>query len=152
MLLEQLQQQKHFSPIEHDIAEYILTNGEAICQMSIQSLANNTYSSPSTIMRFCKNLGTHGFSDFKIKLKEEFVKKEGNIVIENLNFPFYADDSYKTIANKLSKLTQQSIETTLSLMDYNTITRIINKLKTVIIIDIYGQGSSLVTLLNLKQK
>lgn len=105
MLIEELYYQDGFSDAEIKIAEYILHNGENTCTMSIQDLAANTYSSPSAIMRLCKKLDTKGFSEFKIKLKGEFVEQKNKNMLENLDFPFIQEDKYKDVAEKLYKIT-----------------------------------------------
>lgn len=63
-MITQLIEKKNFTDIEKDIADYILKEGEKICSLSIQDFSNLCYTSPSTMMRFCKKLGTTGFSDF----------------------------------------------------------------------------------------
>ena len=43
--------------VEKSIAAYLMKNGFDVKNMSIQSLARATFSSPSTITRFCRKLG-----------------------------------------------------------------------------------------------
>lgn len=141
-MITKLVEKKDFTDIEKDIADFILKEGEAICSLSIKEFAARSYTSPSTIMRFCKKIGTDGFSDFKIKIKGEFVHLAENAKLENPDFPFYSNDTYQQVASKIAILTEQAIYEARTSMDYNTVTRIVNVIKSSSFIDIYSQGSS----------
>lgn len=54
---------------ETNIYQYIIKNLDEVLKMSVRDLANQTYVSTATIMRFCKKLNCDGFSEFKTKLK-----------------------------------------------------------------------------------
>lgn len=151
-MITKLIEKKHFTDIEKDIADFILKEGEAICTLSIQEFAAKSYTSPSTIMRFCKKLGTKGFADFKIKIKGEFVHLSENAESQNPNFPFYSTDTYEQVASKIANLTEQAIYEAKKTMDYNVATRIVNAIKSCIFIDIYGQGSSFACAYEFKTK
>lgn len=67
MIIEKLMKQADFTDVEKSIAAYLMKNGFDVKNMSIQSLARATFSSPSTITRFCRKLGLDGYkkiSDF----------------------------------------------------------------------------------------
>lgn len=53
------------SPIEKTILQYSIRNLKKFYNMSIQEIAENTFSSTSTIMRLCKKLRFDGFNEFK---------------------------------------------------------------------------------------
>lgn len=59
------------NPTEDDIIEFIVENQELVMNASIQSLAKNCFTAPTTIMRLVKKLGYGGFSDFKLALRRE---------------------------------------------------------------------------------
>ena len=69
--MTQLEFELDFSTSEKQLAKYILEHGEKVLQYSIQDLAKKTYTSPATIVRLCKKIGLHGYSDFKIKYSAE---------------------------------------------------------------------------------
>lgn len=141
-MITELIEKKNFTEIEKNIADFILKEGEKICTLSIKDFAAQSFTSPSTIMRFCKKLGATGFSDFKIKIKGEFVHLSENSESENPNFPFYSSDTYEQVASKIANLTEEAIYQAKKSIDYNVITRIVNAIKASLFIDIYGQGSS----------
>ena len=61
MIIEKLMKQADFTDVEKSIAAYLMKNGFDVKNMSIQSLARATFSSPSTITRFCRKLGLDGY-------------------------------------------------------------------------------------------
>lgn len=62
--------------LEIIVYNYIIENSEEIASMSIQELAQQTHVSTTTILRFCRSLGLKGYSEFKIRLKDELKHKE----------------------------------------------------------------------------
>ena len=66
MIIEKLMKQADFTDVEKSIAAYLMKNGFDVKNMSIQSLARATFSSPSTITRFCRKLGLDGYKKFQI--------------------------------------------------------------------------------------
>ena len=67
MIIEKLMKQADFTDVEKSIAAYLMKNGFDVKNMSIQSLARATFSSPSTITRFCRKLGLDGYKKFQIE-------------------------------------------------------------------------------------
>ena len=65
MIIEKLMKQADFTDVEKSIAAYLMKNGFDVKNMSIQSLARATFSSPSTITRFCRKLGLDGYKKFQ---------------------------------------------------------------------------------------
>lgn len=59
------QQLNALSTVEKTIIQYITNHLKKFYTMSIQELAQNTFSSTSTIMRLCKKLDFDGFNEFK---------------------------------------------------------------------------------------
>ena len=65
-LLYKLEYQDNFTDLEKGIANYILDHKDYIVDLKITDLAEITYTSPSTISRFCKKLGEKNYNDFRI--------------------------------------------------------------------------------------
>ncbi|MBM7692765.1 DNA-binding MurR/RpiR family transcriptional regulator [Peribacillus deserti] len=64
--------------LEEQIIEYILSHRELVVGMSIQNLAKETFTVPNSIMRLMKKLEYEGFTQLKLRLKDELsaLKKE----------------------------------------------------------------------------
>lgn len=152
MIIEKLTNLHDLSPVEEKLVSCILKNGEAVCSMSVQRLAEASFTSPATVMRYIKKWGFDSYTDFKLLLKEELVKIEEHGRIDNFDFPFSNDLSYKDLAKQLALLTTQAISSTLSMIDYRVINRIVQLVRNIAAIDIYGQGSSQATAYEFKNK
>ena len=81
MLLIHKIEQTHFSATEAIIIDYILDQGLNIKNMSANSIAKATYTSPPLLVRIAKKLGYHGWNDFKDAFinELEYLFKEQNI-------------------------------------------------------------------------
>ena len=55
---------------QRDIADYMLSNPESICYISLKELSERTASSEVTILRMCKQLGVSSFLDLKKVFRE----------------------------------------------------------------------------------
>lgn len=63
------QQIAQLNDTETSIYQYIINHMESVLKMSVRDLANETYVSTATIVRFCQKMGCDGFVDFKAQLK-----------------------------------------------------------------------------------
>lgn len=61
----------NLSAVELHIYNYIMSNTRFVSNMTIHELAKNTNTSTASILRFCRKYGCSGFSEFKVKLKQE---------------------------------------------------------------------------------
>lgn len=62
--------------LEDQIIQYILHNRMEVVNMSIQHLAKQTHTVPNSIMRLMKKLDYEGFTQLKLRLKDELATKE----------------------------------------------------------------------------
>ncbi|WP_226037181.1 MurR/RpiR family transcriptional regulator [Aquibacillus saliphilus] len=72
-----------FSELEYELYNYIINNEDKIIYMRIRDLAEETHVSTTTILRFCRNIGCEGFSEFKVKLKLYLKKNKNSNAISN---------------------------------------------------------------------
>ncbi len=56
------------NPTEEKIVNYLLENYGALQSLKIAKAAEDLYLSPNSIVRLCKKLGYHGFSELKYKI------------------------------------------------------------------------------------
>lgn len=65
-LLLRLKERKPFaSSAERNVIEYVQGNPRAVLSMTIRELADETFTSPSTIVRLCRKLGCDGYKQFQ---------------------------------------------------------------------------------------
>lgn len=54
---------------ELSLSKYILENYQSIASMSVNELADNTFTSKSSVIRFCQKIGFSGFTELKNYIK-----------------------------------------------------------------------------------
>lgn len=151
-IMTQLEFELNFSQSEKEIARYILNNGEDILCMSVKELAKKTYTSPATIVRLCKKIGLEGYNDFKIKYSGELQYDKRNKKRIDVNFPFQKDDHFETIAKNLAAMSQEVIQDTYQLIQFEDLEKIVDLLLQAQEIDIYGFGNSILAGLSFQHK
>lgn len=75
----ELQKNHSSTPVEKSIINYIINHPNEVIEMTMEDLARETYTSRSTISRFCKKNGYEGFNSLKMQLAIElnlFLKDE----------------------------------------------------------------------------
>lgn len=127
---------------EEHIREYVLKNAKQVTQMSIYELAEKTFSSTATIVRFSRRIGCKGFSDLKIRIATELN------AFNTINFEFTdltmisKKDKEKDIVDKITEISLKSIEETRILLDENALLAVAKKMMESDILDFYGMGAS----------
>lgn len=127
-IYNQLMDQTSFSHAEKQIAEYILKNQQHIMTLSIQQLGKETYSSATTVTRFCKKLGFSGFKEFKTTFIQAFNIQRIKETEMNGNYPFAELDNECDIANKMANLTKNTISACQLLIDTQLIKKVVNRM------------------------
>lgn len=79
-------------PTEMEIYNYINTNLDKVVYMRIRELAQATFVSTSTILRFCQKFGCRGYSDFRVRLLDyQKSIKENNKLIHQIDQKVFLD-------------------------------------------------------------
>lgn len=121
-ILHKLKEQINFTSTDKVIADYILSHKDEAVEMSIQKLAEATYTSTTAVMRLCERLKLSGYKQLKIELSREINDPATDDELLDPSFPFHPDSSTGEIANSLKKLIDQSLNEarkTLSVTDMN---------------------------------
>ena len=132
-------QNTHFSESEEVILRYILSQSEAIEPMTIQDIANATYTSAPLLVRISKKLGYKGWSDFKKAFLEElhYMFQSQDI---DATIPFVEEDDAVTIANNILTLHSETAEDTRKLLKHDELNKAINLLSEADVIDVYAKA------------
>ena len=128
-LIGKLKYQNNLSEQEKEVACYILANKENIPQMSVDELSEKANASISTIYRLCRKLKVNGFSHFKTLLASEINQELSQYKKINFDMPFSKEDSILEVSSNLGNLYKQSIDYTLSSLDFNELKEIANKIR-----------------------
>lgn len=121
MLLQDEMKQTSFSDSERIIVDFILEKQEYIRDYTTSQIANETYTSPSTLIRVSKKLGFDGWISFKEAFLDEVNYLNYHFKEIDPNFPFTPQDSIMSIASKIVNLHIESAKDTLSLIDHDSL-------------------------------
>ena len=151
MLLIHKIEQTHFSTTEAIIIDYILDQGLNIKNMSANSIAKATYTSPPLLVRIAKKLGYHGWNDFKDAFinELEYMFKKQNI---DASIPFVVSDDIMTIAHNIGQLQIETIQDTMSLINHDDLQQALRYLRDCKELDIYGVSNNLLLAEEFKAK
>ncbi|WP_334340116.1 MurR/RpiR family transcriptional regulator [Companilactobacillus sp. HBUAS56275] len=122
------------------IAEFLLKEKEHINKYSMQQIADQTFTSKSTLFRFAQNLNYSGWKEFmQTFLKEiDYINKHYSNIDPNL--PFLAGESSQSIVEKLTEIQIESIRNTADLIDYEmlnlAVDRILNASRNIVLFGI----------------
>lgn len=125
------------TPLESEIASYILNNKDAVTKLKIQELADILFISKSAIHRFVKKIGFNGFNDLKVSIAKENADLLENSSYINVNYPFQAKDNPRQIAFKLLELYEKAIKDTFEYVDLDQIKAVSQLIDSADVIDIY---------------
>lgn len=125
------------TPLESEIASYILNNKDAVTKLKIQELADILFISKSAIHRFVKKIGFNGFNDLKVSIAKENADLLENNSYINVNYPFQANDNPRQIAFKLLELYEKAIKDTFEYVDLDQIKAVSQLIDSADVIDVY---------------
>ena len=125
------------TPLESEIASYILNNKDAVMKLKIQELADTLFISKSAIHRFVKKIGFNGFNDLKVSIAKENADLLENNSYINVNYPFQAKDNPREIAFKLLELYEKAIKDTFEYVDLDQIKAVSKLIDSADVIDVY---------------
>ena len=125
------------TPLESEIASYILNNKDAVMKLKIQELADTLFISKSAIHRFVKKIGFNGFNDLKVSIAKENADLLENNSYINVNYPFQAKDNPRQIAFKLLELYEKAIKDTFEYVDLDQIKAVSQLIDSADVIDVY---------------
>lgn len=125
------------TPLESEIASYILNNKDAVTKLKIQELADILFISKSAIHRFVKKIGFNGFNYLKVSIAKENADLLENNSYINVNYPFQAKDNPRQIAFKLLELYEKAIKDTFEYVDLDQIKAVSQLIDSADVIDVY---------------
>lgn len=129
MLIQQKLERAHLSDAQQAVMDYFLTQRNKIQNMSISDVAKNTYTSTTTIIRLAKKLGFSGYEEFKKAFVKEVEYLDEHFTEINPNFPFERNDSIQTIASKITQLSIESAQDTLTLINHDQLLKAVQILR-----------------------
>lgn len=118
MLITERMDHIKFSHSEQIIVDYLKKEQLNIENKSTSEVAQETFSSKSTIVKVAKRLNFNGWSDFKKAYIDELKYLSTPHGTIDANYPFEANDHFITIAKKIALLEQEAIQETSSMLHF----------------------------------
>lgn len=150
LVIDQLKEKNRFTKSELEVVHFIVAKPRCIIDMTIEELAQKTYSSNASIIRICKKVGMSGFTELKIKIASElntFIITESRI---DPDIPIQPNSTKEQIAKEILNLQYQALTDTynsVNLQDIWEAAKLIDQSDLVIMV---GRGESLLPLRSLK--
>ena len=144
MLIIHKIEKTHFSQSESIIIDYILKEGENIKDKSIQSMAQETYTSAPLFIRIAKKLGYSGWNEFKDAfLKElDYLYQSSEV---DASIPFVVSDDFMAIAHHISQLQVETIQDTIKLLEHDALFKAMRIIRNSQEIDMYGVSGNVLS-------
>lgn len=133
MILQQLQRVKDLTFQEQAIASYILNNPDCILENNAKELAKLTFTSSSTIVRFCKKLGYQGYPHFQLQYTKEY-----SLELQYHNHLVTKDMLVKEVIDVVDNLYHYVVEETKNMLSKETLVRVVNYMLQAKKIDFYA--------------
>lgn len=135
MILDQIRELKATSQVNQLIKTYIVNHPQCIIDNDAKSLAQLTFTSSASIVRFCKSLGFSGYLNFKFKYIEEFYQLE-NITSGQLSSKSTITEILETLPSRYETVAKNTVKR-INIMD---LAKIIYQFKKAESIDFYATG------------
>ena len=150
LLLRLRERELSASPAERNVIAYVSAHPHEVVGLSVRGLADVTFSSPSSILRFCKRLGFAGYKEFQRELIAELalLGDKKDVALEDISM----DDSVERIVGKVMKSNVRAIEATARTLDYTVLERCAARLKRARAVNLFGIGASRLVAHDLAQK
>ena len=129
MLLQEKMKTTKFSPSEAVVVQFILEKQDQIEKYTTTLIAGETYTSHSVLVRISKKLGFNGFNELKKAFLDEVYYLRNHFSDFDANLPFLSTESIMNIASIITKLKQESLNDTLSLIHHDTLQKSIRMMQ-----------------------
>lgn len=124
------------------IADYILSHKEQIPTLGIAELAAACDVSEATVSRFCHSIGCSSYNELRLMAVHAVSGSDALSLGADLYNGLSHEDTPEQKATKLCNVGIQTLQQTLSLMDYDRITQVVDLFTKARAIYCFGQGNS----------
>ena len=121
-----------------NIGEFLLTEKGNLEKYSMQEIAEATFTSKASLVRFAKTLGYKGWKEFMTDFLAEIHYNDTHYNDIDPNLPFTAESSRKDIVYQIANLQVESILDTADLIDMHQLDKAVGYLKAADKIAIFG--------------
>ncbi|MFV0555566.1 MAG: MurR/RpiR family transcriptional regulator [Lactovum sp.] len=124
MLIQEKIKKTSFTSTEQIVVNYLETHLSQLKKITLREAAKECFTYPSTFIRVAKKLDFKGWNELKEAYLKEIKYIDEGFHNINANHPFNSQDSLMTIARKMSRLTTETIEDTLSMIEQDILEKV----------------------------
>ncbi|MBL4932364.1 MurR/RpiR family transcriptional regulator [Clostridium paridis] len=128
---------------EKVLVNYMEENPEKFIKMSAIEISEICFISASTIYRLCQKLDLAGLSELKVQVSvsiNEYLKEQNSL---DYNYPFKQNETQHQITLKMKELYEQTLVSSLNLIDLDQLRLVVNALKKAKHIDFYTSAGNI---------
>lgn len=140
-LINDLKNASQLTERENDIRSYILSHPEYIVNMSCQSVGKATFTSASSVTRFCQKFGCKGYPDFKVRFLSDI--KSGKLLDDPASVQLSERENMVTLLKKVSEVQAQALDATQKALSLSRLLRIRQLLLEHPCIDFYAYDTNI---------
>ena len=140
-LISDLKSAPQLTDREKDIRDYFLNHPEHIAEMSCRDIGEATYTSASSVTRFCQKFGCKGYPDFKLRFLSDV--KGGQILDDPGSVQISERENMVTLLEKVSEVQTQALEATRNALSLSQLLRIQRLLLEHTYIDLYAYDTNI---------
>lgn len=140
-LINDLKNASQLTERENDIRSYILSHPEYIVNMSCQSVGKATFTSASSVTRFCQKFGCKGYPDFKVRFLSDI--KSGKLLDDPASVQLSERENMVTLLKKVSEVQAQALDATQKALSLSQLLRIRQLLLEHPCIDFYAYDTNI---------
>lgn len=131
------------SKAEKKIADFILSTGFSVSEMTLSELAKTAGVSDPSVVRFTKALGFKGFSDFKNHVLLDIGKERSSAQTDKfIDLNFSQSDTFDSIPEKVVSSTISGLQDTMKIFNYEAFKHAVNAIVSANRIEVFGVGNS----------
>lgn len=123
-----------------NVGNYVLRNPSSVIESTAEQLSKAIHVSEASIVRFCKELGFKGYTDFRLRLAKDLGADNTKPVPENIA----KGDSAADIIKKIIISEQEDIKFTSEMLNYRDMLEAVSMIRNAKRIGVFGVGSSYV--------
>jgi DNA-binding MurR/RpiR family transcriptional regulator len=141
----------NLAPVERRVAQAVLDDPGGVAWRSISELARSCGTSATSVVRFCRAIGLHGYPELRLALAGAVAHDDAAAVVA-ASSDIDPDDDPMTITKKIAYADAAAVTDTASRLDTGTLTTVVEALVSANRIDIYGVGASGLVAVDLQTK
>jgi DNA-binding MurR/RpiR family transcriptional regulator len=129
-------------PAERRVAQRVIDDPEGVANSTITELAQACGTSETTVIRFCRAIGFHGYPELRLTLATEAGRAQSASGGRVIGSDISPDDSLEQIVEKVTFADARAVEETAAQLDIKMLEQVVDAVVAAERVDVYGVGAS----------